>query len=207
MERIKNYVIIGIILVAAFFAGGYFVGDLFTKSDMSDETCKAIENNIRSLTGAYDRGAEKLKELNDIFARNCKDRKIEIKVEPKDKKINTEPLPAKTCAAVELLLQERVSDMYERDQMPNVRFDRAQIYANMSTMGCPENREKYKALAVREIEIGRALSAPDIWLPSFVPIYKQLGMVAEATAAINEAAKRDDWSPEDIQDMKRKLFE
>jgi hypothetical protein len=96
-------------------------------------------------------------------------------------------LPPQTCAAIEELLLEKIDQFYgERTRNEQDRIQKANDYIVLSQKGCAENRNKYSALAVREIEIARALGA-DTYDIAF--LYKGLGMMPEVLAIVSELKK------------------
>jgi hypothetical protein len=80
------------------------------------------------------------------------------------------------------------------------------MYARMSAHGCPENREKFRLLALREIDIARALDSPHRLDPApFLFVFKQLGMVGEIRAGLDQMA-REGRCPEVIRSLRLLLF-
>ena len=98
-----------------------------------------------------------------------------------------------TCEQIEDLLIDKLNNYQDMGYAP-ARVERAQIYANLSERGCPENSEKYKNLAKQELDIARALTDDDIEhnereATEMVETYKRLQMQAEAAKMIEKAKK------------------
>ena len=98
-----------------------------------------------------------------------------------------------TCEQIENLLFDKLNRGYDKDD-PKWRVERAQIYANLSERGCPENSAKYKELAKQELEIARALTDDNIEqnkheATEMVETYKRLQMQQEAAKMIEKAKK------------------
>ena len=177
---------------------------------LPQETCVAIEellkaqladenslyapehrNNFEVYTKLADKGCEKNKEKYLKLAQRENDiAKALATAEPEPMAIedfSEQP----TCEQIESLLSRRLgswdSDLSER------RIKRAKIYANLSERGCPENSEKYKALAAQELEIARALYDDNLEdrdeSIEIVETYKRLQMQQEAARMIEKAKK------------------
>lgn len=61
----------------------------------------------------------------------------------------------RTCDEIEMVLTERIS---ENPYSNNARMQNAEIYSTLAERGCPENKEKYKELALRQIDVVSAVS-------------------------------------------------
>ena len=208
--KIKNYILVFAVLIAAFFAGRYSGNVYLSKSGMSDEACSALASKIteRSKYISKDYGnvnkssMSTLKELNDFFIKNCQNRKITPgSAGPKQESI--QPVPDKSCEAIEFLLMEEMPDDASTDSSSHLQ--RASQYSTMFTHGCAENRSKHKAMAVRSLEISRALNlAPDDWR---MMIYKDLGMTNEAAVEFERIRKSGKRSDEELLNLQKNLFE
>ena len=96
-----------------------------------------------------------------------------------------------TCEQIEASLLDRLPSGHAGVDSEQ-RIDRAKIYANLSERGCPENSEKYVALAKQELEIARALEDDEfdeVETIEVVETYKRLNMQA-AAQEIFETAKK-----------------
>ncbi len=177
---------------------------------LPQETCAAIEellkaqladenslyapehrNNFEVYTKLAEKGCEKNKEKYLKLAQRENDiAKALATAEP-------EPMPIEdfseqpTCEQIESLLSRRLGS-WDLDRSDR-RIERAKIYANLSERGCPENSEKYKALAAQELEIARALYDDDLndrnESIEIVETYKRLQMQQEAARMIEKAKK------------------
>lgn len=61
----------------------------------------------------------------------------------------------RTCEEIEMVLKQQISEY------ANTNFDRlhnAEVYGTMAERGCPENAQKYKDLALRQIDVVSAVS-------------------------------------------------
>lgn len=139
-------------IIAIFIIGiliGYGKQGQITKAEFSDDTCFALERNIRNNT----HNAEILRTTSEIFAVNCRTL-YRPKPTPDSWK---KPLPERTCEAVEVLVLKNIEQFPPRSNDTVIRFVKAESYARLSNMGCPENRDIFRDLAVRELELGLAL--------------------------------------------------
>ena len=152
-KKLLRGIFLAVIISAAYLAGLYIGKTGAPKSGMSDDTCKSVESQIRSMSSAAP--GDRINALNNLWRQNCSGKKIENKSAPAE--IDERPLPEKTCAAIEALLTESINGFYPWSQNAYDYFDKARIYATLVKDGCRENRDKYKTLAIREIDIGRAL--------------------------------------------------
>jgi len=101
-----------------------------------------------------------------------------------------------TCGEIERILIRRLdcADKHVTCMNAQSHVRDAQIYANLSERGCPENSQKYKDLAKQELDIARALTDDDIErnqneATEMVETYKRLQMQQEATRMIEKAKK------------------
>lgn len=107
----------------------------------------------------------------------------------------TEPQPTEevkqTCTLIEESLLVRLPDGGPHADTEDHIY-RAQIYANLSERGCPENAQKYHDLAKQELAIARALADDEFReyeTVTVVETYKRLNMQA-AAEEIFETAKK-----------------
>lgn len=116
-----------------------------------------------------------------------------------------------TCKSVEALLNGRLAAYDEKSLAADDHVWRAQIYANISKRGCPENAERYKALALHEIEIARALdddeNFSDYEVMEVVDTYKKLDMEDEARMFIDTIKRIAAPAVEFIQAVEKVLEE
>ena len=197
----------GIIALLGLFACGFMVGltisakspnFIHKKQIAMDETqCVSIANRI--VMASYGRDCddcnELIRELNDVYEKNCAGRMIVAK-EPaqKTQEDNAEHeamFRAKpTCEQIEILLSDHLTD--SSDTYSGNHITNAKIYANLSERGCPENSEKYKKMAEQELQIARALE--DDYLNDYetmqvVETYKRIKMKQQAQEVLDKVKK------------------
>lgn len=189
----KGYYAYGIIGMCGLFLMGVVVGFILNGSNrinhstMSKADCNSIAYRI--IDAARGNQPELIAELNKVYSENCMDRAFD---EPKPQpKPEVKKLPDTTCGQIEMLLHEK---LYPSDSgVSEDHIENAKIYANLSERGCPENTEKYKALAKQELEIARALNDDNLHNEyesvEIVETYKRLQMQAEAERMIEKAKK------------------
>jgi hypothetical protein len=151
---------------------------------------------------------QKLRELNDIYTKNCAGREVNVENPKPATKSESKPLPTKTCEAIEELLEDRIYTENLGDA--GYHLSNAQIYMNLAERGCPENSENYKQLAQREIEIMRALENDylvDYELKSVVDIYRKLEMKAEAAKVFEKVKKMTDPAIDFILEVEKIINE
>jgi hypothetical protein len=178
---INGAVIIG--LIAAF----YFYTPTQSTEGLSEETCEKIDREIKDAVG-YNSKISNAKELADIFSKVCHNNKIK----KPQVVVKVKTLPKETCVAIEESLLPRTTGANEYAEGSYSKIERANTYIDLSERGCAENRDKFRKLAVREIEIGRALiyEIKDKYtIARFVNIYQRLGMTQEAESIIDEFRK------------------
>ena len=95
----------------------------------------------------------------------------------------------RTCTKIEQEVSGRLCNNcpYAEGHIQN-----AKVYANLSERGCPENSEKYVALAKQELELARALNDDEFYgddTRDVVETYKRLHMQAAAEDVINKVKK------------------
>lgn len=170
---------------------------------------------------------EALRDLKKMYREKCADR--QVKTDQSKKKhgaqarpvpqplapvdaVQRDPMPQETCAAVEKILKKQLA--YYWDEMsvkPDYHLTRAQIYANLSTRGCPENSENYKNLALREIEIARALNDDSFNEPEeivdLIDTYRKLNMKKEAEQAIEKIKRITDPAIDFIMQVEKIINE
>ena len=96
-----------------------------------------------------------------------------------------------TCDMVEESLLATMPEAYPSTSSYK-RIERAKIYANLSERGCPENSQKYVALAKQELEIARALRDDEFdyqETTEVVETYKRLNMQMAAEEVFETVKK------------------
>lgn len=122
-------------------------------------------------------------------------------------------LPEKACAAAEELLLSQMQDDRLYDEFsgdPRIHFARARQYSKLSAKACPESREKYRQLALRELEIGFALGEDrmDEWVQmEVIDTYTKLEMKAEAEKFFDKMKQLTDPTIDFIIQVKRIIEE
>lgn len=168
---------------------------------LNDENTTNIWDHDRNAT-IYERiareGCEKNKEKYIKLAQRERKmaRALDIDNEMAQENRIPDSVPVTTCGKIESELLPRLSckDTRFRSCNESEHVNDAKIYANLSERGCPENSEKYKALAKQELEIARALSDDNVEnyqteAVEIVETYKRLQMQAEAERMIEKAKK------------------
>lgn len=101
---------------------------------------------------------------------------------------------ARTCIKIENELGARLYGSNEYMDV-NKHIDNAKIYANLSERGCPENSDKYVALAKQELELARALEDDNFdgrETIEVVETYKRINMQAAAQEIFDKVKKLTD---------------
>ena len=191
----KKYRTYGIIGMVTLFLMGVMVGFILNGADrtnhsiMTQEQCKML--SIKMGYAIESNNYEAIEQLNKIYSENCLDRRFDVpKPQPK---VEENKMPETTCEKVEAVLSRKLNND-DSDTNAWNHINDAQIYANLSERGCPENSEKYKQLAKQELEIARALNDDNLQRDpdesvEIVETYKRLQMQAEAERMIEKAKK------------------
>lgn len=190
----KKYRVYGMIGMVVLFLMGVLVGFILNGSDrtnhsmMTKDQCEYL--SVKMQRAIENNSYEEIGLLNKIYSENCLDRRFDTpKPQPKVEKNKMAEI---TCGKIETVLARKLNN---DDSDINVwnHINDAQIYANLSERGCPENSEKYKQLAKQELEIARALnddSVEDTYeTTEIVETYKRIKMQAEAEKMIEKAKK------------------
>ena len=194
----KRYSLYGIVGMIGLFLMGVIVGFILNGSDrvnhstMSKNDCNSLAGQI--MMAANNNHPDLIEQLNKVYSENCVDRVFE---QPKPQpKVIEKKLPETTCGKIERVLIPELEcvDGHEICGNSGIHINNAKIYANLSERGCPENSEKFKALAKQELEIARALTDDDIEHRNgesveIVETYKRLQMQQEAERMIEKAKK------------------
>ena len=196
----KKYRTYGTIGMVVLFLMGGVVGFIINGSDrinhsiMTKDQCGELSKKMWSAIN--NNRYEEIGQLNKIYSENCLDRNFE---EVKQEVRQAEPNAQKTtCEKIEYVLSGRLAcqDGTEHCMSSEDHINNAQIYANLSERGCPENSEKYKQLAKQELEIARAINDDSMKegyeqdeSVQIVETYKRLQMQQEAERMIEKAKK------------------
>lgn len=165
--------------------------DKFKQMETDNDVLRQLKQTYQKQCDGHQIDMVQIKQKRDMQKRPVP--QPMVKVEPAQR----EPMPQETCAAVEKILKKQLS--YYWDEMsvkPDYHLTRAQIFANLATRGCPENSENYKNMALREIEIARALNDDSFNEPEeivdLIDTYRKLNMKQEAQQAIEKIKRITD---------------
>lgn len=188
--------VLGVLALVGLFTCGVFVGTTLNDNRtpnadgriiaFSESDCYAIINKIKAATDA-----DLLEELKDIYNDNCAGRAIDVKSFAQENDNDADDAPVATCGRIEQLLAQQL--MPEEDSNAYAHLNNANTYARMAERGCPENADKYRALAAREIEITTALEPveymPESRVENVIDVYKKVKMRAAAQQVIDTLQK------------------
>lgn len=114
-----------------------------------------------------------------------------------------------TCVVIQELLANRIYPENEPDYVRHLL--NASTYSTMAERGCPENAEKYKEMALREIEIATALQGEEDMemydTEIVIDTYKKLNMQREAQEFLNKVQKLTDPAIDFILKMEKIINE
>ncbi|MCL2338665.1 MAG: hypothetical protein FWC51_01775 [Proteobacteria bacterium] len=158
-----------------------------SRMTLSDDQCMNLSGQINRAISYFsdtqpssDTTAAKvaqLKALNTLYNANCRDRKAADASGTVSAPDQTESkLPDRTCEAIEVLKQKYMAP--ENSDRFDERIMNARIYSDLFKYGCPENLDRWKGLAIRELEIAHALMGGDTeeWFDSTRLIYQNLNV-------------------------------
>ena len=168
------------------------------KHDLGDENSMDLDvhrYNSEIYTKLAKNGCEKNRDMYQRMAQRESEIFVALRDDPFSK---TEIIDENrsTCEEIERVVSNRLNcaDKLTTCLDAKLHVDDAQIYANLSERGCPENSARYKELAKQELEIARALTDDNIEqnereATEMVETYKRLQMQAEAAKMIEKAKK------------------
>lgn len=186
----------GVLALAGLFTCGVFIGTTLNNNrtpdtdnrviEFSKDDCYTIINKIKDVTDA-----DLLEELKDVYNDNCAGRAIDVKPVVSQNDTDADDTSVSTCERIEQLLRQQLYS--EEDNSAYVHLSNANTYARLAERGCPENADKYRALAAREIEITTALQPvedmPEPSVENVVDVYKKVKMQAAAQQVIDTLQK------------------
>lgn len=186
----------GVLALAGLFTCGVFIGTTLNNNhapSSDDKVIKFSEHDcyslINKMTSTDD--ADMVEKLKEVYNDNCANRIIYTEPVTVPDDADDEPGDVATCERIEQLLQQWLSS--ERTSDPYAHLNNANIYARLAERGCPENVDKYRALAAREIEITTALQPVEEMHESevadVVDVYKKVKMQAAAQQVIDTLQK------------------
>ncbi|MDR1337505.1 MAG: hypothetical protein LBJ73_00560 [Rickettsiales bacterium] len=167
--------------------------------EFSQYECDSLSSQIVNVArnDGSDRG-EVLKELNDIYAKNCAGRIVE-KPKPASEPEKTDAEVVRNCDAVEMAIKGNRTDSDNPEYSVSDTWyyvSRAEFYATLAARGCQENSEKYRELALRDIEISRALTNDKFYddgkTLGLIEAYKKLDMKRDAEMVIDKVKQLTD---------------
>lgn len=188
-------------------------GHMMQRGPMTDVECSELEKKIffmedtnkqRRLSALYNRQCWK-KNQNARNDMRGMQRPIQRGVVPQQRP----DAPEKNCVVIEEVLNKQIAS-FGKDMTSNDYMNRAQVYANLSKRGCPENSENYKKLALLDIDVARAIQ--DDYLADYeaikaVNIYKKLEMKNEAEKVFNTLKKMTDPTIDFIMEIEKIINE
>ena len=176
------------------------------REKLPDTTCEAIEKLLKNeLYDENNMDWQAHRDNADVYVRLAKNgcennREMYQRLAQRENEIATAlnrnvvvETKGNTCEQIESLLTARLNE-YGDMRYATDHVERAQIYANLSERGCPENSAKYKELAKQELDVARALTDDDLdqnrrEATEMVETYKRLQMQQEAAKMIEKAKK------------------
>ncbi len=198
-----------ILVFLAFVSCGVFIGAGFQTNNhhmqkteksipvqLSAKKCDKIIDDMVNIIKTNPEHSEsvELKKLDSAYRKGCFGRLVIIDealpVIKTDKK--SEPEMLSTCAQIEKLLEQRLVpenvDEYE------YYIQNADIYSTLAVRGCKENSQKYKALALRSLDIANALGDDAVFQEgweavSVIDTYKKLEMQQQAQEFLDKMQK------------------
>lgn len=186
----------GVLALAGLFTCGVFIGTTLNNNhapSSDDKVIKFSEHDcyslINKITSTDD--ADMVEKLKEVYNDNCANRIIYTEPVTVPDDADDEPGDVTTCERIEQLLAQQLRP--EEDSSPYSHLNNANIYARLAERGCPENVDKYRALAAREIEITTALQPVEEMHESevadVVDVYKKVKMQAAAQQVIDTLQK------------------
>ncbi|MCL2017612.1 MAG: hypothetical protein FWG80_02470 [Alphaproteobacteria bacterium] len=190
---------------------GAFSGNRTEKIGLSKNTCDNINAEIGSLAimGIDESVTNKLRELNKIYEANCKGKRFKPAKtvsapvsEPV--MVESEKRPERTCEVIERKRLELIFD--EMNASANDLVYNAVNYSHLVKYGCPENMEKFKQLAIRQINIANAMNGDML---SEYDIYHNVGFYKDKLRVYRDLAEQGEFVREArrIMEMANRLGE
>jgi len=150
----KKKILIGLLIVFI-FGTGIYICSTSSELGMTIETCRELDNDIRIWQGAHREDyPDILREMNNTFVANCRGKNISrTNIFAELNVIQPRRLPEELCKATELILAKRIRALERRGSGIREVAAIGVTYAQMHMLGCEENREKWKAAAIRNTVI------------------------------------------------------
>lgn len=188
--------VLGVVALVGLFACGVFIGATLNNNrapSSDDKVIKFSEGDCYSLIFKMKstNDANMVEKLKEVYDDNCANRIIYTKPVTAQDDADDALGDVATCERIEQLLERNLEP--EEDGDPRAHLNNANIYARLAERGCPENVDKYRALAAREIEITTALQPVEEMHESevtdVVDVYKKVKMQAAAQQVIDTLQK------------------
>lgn len=115
----------------------------------------------------------------------------------------------RTCEEIEEALKVQLVYNYDPDNT-HARMHNAEVYSTMAERGCPENAEKYKELALRQIDVVSAVSSDNELMQNkdaIVDTYKKLQMQEAARNFLNKMDRLINPATDFIFELERVINE
>lgn len=115
----------------------------------------------------------------------------------------------RTCEEIERTLETQIDTNYHPSNT-HARMRNAEVYSTMAERGCPENAEKYKELALRQIDVVSAVSSDDELMDNkdaIVETYKKLQMQEAARNFLNKMDRLINPATDFIFELERVINE
>lgn len=206
----------GVIALAGLFTCGLMLGLAWrgvpTLGTFSQERCDELEEQIVAIVqlGASLEESQDLASIRQEYAAGCPGRFViyDLDNTPVVSDVS-QPAIISTCARIEDLLQTRLYPEDSADAYAHLK--NAETYAAIAEYGCAENADKYKALALREIQILNALQPVESMdaheTEIIIDTYKKLDMQQQAQEFLNKIEQLTDPAIEFILKMEKIINE
>lgn len=115
----------------------------------------------------------------------------------------------RTCEEIERTLETQIRTDYHPSDT-HARMHNAEVYSTMAERGCPENAEKYKELALRQIDVVSAVSSDEELeqnKDAIVDTYKKLQMQEAARNFLNKMDRLINPATDFIFELERVINE
>lgn len=196
-------------LLGLFLCGlilGWSINNQQIKSYFNESQCDEIAAEAIELFNNENKTSEdleRLADLNVLYSNGCPGKLLVI-----EKSVTlTESEIGSTCQKIEDLVSKR---LYPSDSTESQHhFYNADTYSTLAEFGCPENAERYKALALQELDIASALVVD--WgaeqAEIVIDTYKKLDMQKEAQVFLNKLERLTEPAIDFILKMEKVINE
>lgn len=205
-----------VVALAGLFTCGLMLGLAWrgvpTLGTFSQERCDELEEQIVTIiqSGAPIEESQDLTSIRQEYAAGCPGRFVIYDLDSVPVVSDaTQPAIISTCTRIENLLQTRLYPEDSADAYAHLK--NAETYAAIAEYGCAENADKFKALALREIQILNALqpveSMDTYETEIIIDTYKKLDMQQQAREFLNKIEQLTDPAIEFILKMEKIINE